>query len=318
MSDALPMDLTIDGVRVREREPLAPFTTYKIGGPARWLIEVEARAALPELLSRLAAADVPWLVLGNGSNVLVSDRGFAGAVLVLGGELAALELTRDAYGPGAHRVRAGAAVSMTRLLRLAKDEALSDLWVLAGIPGTVGGAVRMNAGTRFGELARVLVGAEVCSSEGYRFVENDRLNLSYRASELPAGTLVTSADLRVGDADPAMRDKLDEVLAYRKATQPLHLPSCGSVFANPPGDAAGRLIEAAGLKGRREGGAEISPQHANWIVNLGAATAADVHALITTCRREVLARTGVLLRPEVQLVGDWTADERRALHEEAP
>jgi len=308
----LVVDLVTSGATVDERVPLAPFTTYRIGGPARWLVTIDTRRALPLVLARLAAADVPWLVLGNGSNVLVCDRGFAGAVLVLGGEHAALELTRDAYGPGAHRVRAGAAVSMTKLLRLAKDEALSDLWFLAGIPGTVGGAVRMNAGTRYGELSRVLVAAELCSSEGYRSYNNDSLNLSYRASALPPRAVVAVAELRVGDADPAMRDQLDEVLAYRKATQPLHLPSCGSVFANPPGDAAGRLIEAAGMKGHRVGDAQVSPQHANWIVNLGAATAADVHALVCACRREVARRSGITLRPEVRLVGDWTEAERHA------
>ncbi|MFO0746464.1 MAG: UDP-N-acetylmuramate dehydrogenase [Myxococcota bacterium] len=303
----------IEGTIVREREPLAGYTTYKIGGPARWLVEVSAREALPLVLGQLAAAGVPWLVLGNGSNVLVADRGFDGCALVLGGELAGLELTRDAFGAGQHRVRAGAAVSMTRLLRLAKDESLSDLWFLAGIPGTVGGAVRMNAGTRYGELSRVLVAAEVCAADGYRSIPSDRLGLSYRASALPAGAVVTGAELRVGDADEAMRAKLDEVLAYRKSTQPLHLPSCGSVFANPPGDAAGRLIEAAGLKGATLGGAEVSSQHANRIVNRGGATAADVHGLILRCRREVAERFGVSLHPEVQLVGDWSDAEREVL-----
>lgn len=303
----------IAGRVVRADEPLAPHTTYKIGGPADFVIEVATRAALPATLAELAAAGIPWTVLGNGSNVLVSDAGVAGAVLVLTGEHTAVSLERGALGPGKHRVVIGAGASMTRLMRLAKEESLSELWALAGIPGTLGGAVRMNAGTRYGELSQVLVSAELCGADGYRSVPNDRLGLAYRRSELPAGAVVASVELAVGDADATMRDKLDEVLAYRKATQPLHLPSCGSVFANPPGDAAGRLIEQVGLKGAREGGAEVSTQHANWIVNHGGATARDVHALIVRCRRAVAERFGVALHPEVQLVGRWSAADREAL-----
>lgn len=313
MSKILSDMRDVPGLELRDNEPLAAHTTYKIGGPAKLFAQVSARAALPVLLASLAAAELPWLVLGNGSNVLVADAGFSGCVLVLSGELATLELARDADGPGVHRVTAGAGVSMTRLLRLAKDESLSDLWFLGGIPGTIGGAVRMNAGTRYGELSQVLGSVDLATAEGYRTVSVDRLSLSYRSSGLPAGAVVASASLKVGDADEAMRAKLDEVLAYRKSTQPLHLPSCGSVFANPAGDAAGRLIEAVGLKGTSIGGAEVSTQHANWIVNRGGATAADVHALIARCRAEVQARFGVALHPEVQLVGDWPDAAREVL-----
>lgn len=296
---------SIEGIYVREHAILAPYTTYKIGGPARWLVEVSTRDALVAALAALREADLRWLVLGNGSNVLVADQGFGGAVIVLGGELAQVSLERDAFGPGAHRVVAGAGASMTKLLRLAKEESLSDLWFLGGIPGTMGGAVKMNAGTRYGELRQVLVAAELASADGYRWVPNDSLKLAYRRSELPVGTLVAAAELKVGDADGSMRGKLDEVLAYRKSSQPLHLPSCGSVFANPPGDAAGRLIEAAGLKGMQIGDAQISEQHANWIVNVGNATANDVLALVRHIQKTVLSQAGVSLHPEVQLLGDW-------------
>jgi UDP-N-acetylmuramate dehydrogenase len=294
----------LPGVTLLEHEPLAPRTTWKIGGPARWLVEIAAREALVPALALLRATHTRWAVLGNGSNVLVSDAGFAGAVLTLTGSLAEVGVTRDVR-PGIHRVVAGGGLSLTRLLRLAKDESLAGLWVLGGVPGTVGGAVRMNAGTRWGEVADTLVAAELATAEGLTAVDAAALRLSYRHAELPMGAVVVSATFEVTSADGAMRDKLDEVLTYRKASQPLQLPSCGSVFANPPGDAAGRLIEAVGLKGHRIGALEVSTQHANWIVNLGGGTAADASSLIRLCQRRVKETFGVELRPEVQRFGDW-------------
>jgi len=293
-------------LEVRPDAPLAALTTYRIGGPARWLLVPHTHAALGAALGALEGAGVPWLVLGNGSNVLVSDRGFAGAVVKLGRGFAGVELARDHGGPGRHRLEAGGALSITRLLRFAKAERLAGLEPLGGVPATVGGAVRMNAGTRLGELKDALLAAElVTPGAAPAWHPADALGLAYRRSALPPGAVVTAARFAVGDATEAMIARLDEVLAYRKATQPLQQPSCGSVFANPPGDAAGRLIEAAGLKGRRIGGAEVSEQHANWIVNVGGATAADVAGLIALCADEVEARFGVRLRPEVQRVGDW-------------
>ena len=300
-------DRHIPGVRVLEHEPLAPRTTWKIGGPARWLCEVEARAALVPLLTALRDGGIPWAVLGNGSNVLVADAGYRGAVLTLTGALAEVRLVRDVR-PGAHHVVAAAGLSLTRLLRLAKDEALSGLWVLGGVPGQVGGAVKMNAGTRWGEVADTLLSVEIATADGLFTLPAMALRLAYRHAELPSDAIVAGATFEVGDADEAMRQKLDEVLAYRRASQPLQLPSCGSVFANPPGDAAGRLIEAAGLKGHQLGGLQISPQHANWIVNLGGGTAADANALIALIRKQVKAAFGVTLRPEVQRFGDWPSD----------
>lgn len=301
----------VPGLTVLEHEPLAPRTTWKIGGPARFLLEIGTRDALVAALAAIHDAGLPFAVLGNGSNVLVSDRGFAGAVITLTGALGEVSLTRDVR-PGVHRVIAGGGLALTRLLRLAKDEALSGLWVLGGVPGTVGGAVRMNAGTRWGDVSQTLVAAELASADGLVSVPAADLHLAYRHAELPAGAVVASATFEVGDADASMRDRLDEVLAHRKASQPLQLPSCGSVFANPPGDAAGRLIEAVGLKGHVHGGLQISPQHANWIVNLGGGTAADAVALIALCQSRVKAAFGVELRPEVQRFGDWDRGEPAA------
>lgn len=297
------------GVVLTRDVVLAPYTTWKIGGPADLFIEVGDAAAMPKVLSALAGADLDWVVLGNGSNILVADEGFRGAVIWLGGELAKVTLTRDGLGKGRHKVEAGAGLSLTRLLRLAKDESLSGLWVLGGIPGTVGGAVRMNAGTRWGEVKDTLASVELATISGLHEIPASELGLSYRHSRLPFGAIVTRATFAVGDADPAMRAKLDEVLAHRKATQPLQMPSCGSVFANPPGESAGRLIEAVGLKGHREGDCEISDIHANWIVNTGRGTAKDVLKLIGLAQERVAQTFGIMLRPEVVRIGAFESDE---------
>lgn len=303
----LALALDAPGVEIHLDEGMAAHTTYRVGGPAAVFAEVRSRAGLAALLALCAEHELPWLVVGNGSNVLFADAGFDGVVLHLrGGELDRIEVTRDALGRGVHRLEAGAAVSITRLLRAAKEAEIAGVECLGGVPGTVGGAVVMNAGTVMGEVADSLEAAEVvCGAEGPRWLPAAELGLSYRHSELPPGSVVTGARFGCRDADPAMRARLDEVLAYRKRTQPLTQPSCGSVFANPPGDHAGRLIEAAGLKGRCVGGAQVSEQHANWIVNTGRATASDVRALIELCVAEVRRQHGVALRHEVRLLGDW-------------
>ncbi len=294
----------IDGTTTAFDELMSRHTTYKVGGPASAYVDVHTVEALQRVIAALNQVGLPYLVLGNGSNVLFSDAGFRGAVLHLSRGLDAVALQRQA--DGSHTLVAGAALSITRLLRYAKSEELAGLEFLGGVPGTVGGAVRMNAGTRLGELSESLVAAEVVLADGARtWLDASQLDLSYRHSSLPAGAVVTAARFRTTDATPQMWTRLDEVLAYRKATQPLTMPSCGSVFANPPGDAAGRLIEAAGLKGRRSGGAQVSEQHANWIVNTGGATATDVRRLIDLCVTTVRTRFAVDLRHEVRFLGDW-------------
>lgn len=307
--ESVERELAGAGVVVTRDVMLAPYTTWKIGGPADLFIEVSDAGAVPKVLAALANADLDWVVLGNGSNILVADEGFRGAVIWLGGDLAKVTLTRDGLGKGKHKVEAGAGLSLTKLLRLAKDESLSGLWVLGGIPGTVGGAVRMNAGTRWGEVKDTLASVELATASGLHEIPASELGLSYRHSRLPFGAIVTRATFLVGDADAAMRAKLDEVLAHRKATQPLQLPSCGSVFANPPGESAGRLIEAVGLKGHREGDCEISDIHANWIVNTGRGTARDVLKLIGLAQERVAKTFGVMLRPEVVRIGAFPSDE---------
>ena len=307
--ETVERELADAGVVATRDVVLAPYTTWKIGGPADLFIEVGDASAMPKVLAALARAGLDWVVLGNGSNILVADEGFRGAVIWLGGELAKVTLARDGFGKGRHKVEAGAGLSLTKLLRLAKDESLSGLWVLGGIPGTVGGAVRMNAGTRWGEVKDTLASVELATASGLHEIAASELGLSYRHSRLPFGAIVTRATFAVGDADAGMRKKLDEVLAHRKATQPLQMPSCGSVFANPPGESAGRLIEAVGLKGHREGDCEISDIHANWIVNTGRGTAKDVLKLIGLAQERVAATFGIMLRPEVVRIGAFPSDE---------
>lgn len=310
MTSALPLHRrlnTLPDVEALLDEPMARHTTYRIGGPARHYVVAHSLDALQATLWALRSVSVPFILLGNGSNVLFADAGYAGAVVSLGTGLQRWTLERDALGAGAHLLEVGAGLSVTRLLRVTKREGLEGLERLGGVPATIGGAVRMNAGTKLGEVKDCLVAAQVVSAlAAPEWLGPEDLGLAYRRSALPPGAVVTAARFRVRDAaDDRMRARLDEVLAYRRSTQPLNLPSCGSVFANPQGDAAGRLIEAAGLKGRRVGGAQISERHANWIVNVDGARAADVKALIDLCIAEVEARFDVTLRPEVQLLGDW-------------
>lgn len=296
----------LHGLDVLYDEPMAPRTTYKVGGSAAAFIEARDEAALCALLLCLEDAQVPSMVLGNGSNVLFADAGFSGAVIHLGSGFDNVDCAREMHGPGRHRLEAGGAVSITRLLRATKDLEIAGVEFLGGVPGTVGGAIRMNAGTVMGEVSDSLEAARVVTPDGrVRWTPAAELSLAYRSSTLPRGAVVVGARFHTQDADPAMRSRLAEVLSYRKSTQPLQFPSCGSVFANPVGDHAGRLIEACGLKGHRIGDAQVSEMHANWIINLGHATASDVRNLIDLCVRQVDERHGVVLRHEVKMLGDW-------------
>lgn len=291
---------------VHRDESISTHTTYGIGGDANLYLEVGTRGALANALKLLDEHETPYLVLGNGSNVLFADQPYPGAVIHLGHGFDQAHIERSDEASGDHTLEVGAAMSITRLLRLAKDEQISGVEFLGGIPGTVGGAVRMNAGTVMGEVSDTLMAASwMLPGQGEQWVAAADLGLAYRHSVLPAGAVITGARFRCRDADPSMRERLNKVLSYRKETQPLQAASCGSVFANPPGDHAGRLIEACGLKGRRIGGAQISEVHANWIINDGDAKATDVRDLIDLCISEVQRRHDVTLRHEVQLLGEW-------------
>jgi UDP-N-acetylmuramate dehydrogenase len=296
----------LPGVTVKIVEPLARYTSMKIGGPADYFIEVNDENALAKVLARLQRGETPVCLLGNGSNVLVSDRGVRGAVIRLSGEFKRLEW-REAGDTV--QVHVGAAYAVTQLVRQAARKGCAGLEFAEGIPGTVGGALFMNAGAYGSEFEKVVEEVEAINSQGesLRF-SREEMNFSYRDSHLPKGTVVTGVRLRLAKAEPARVDsKLRELVGRRKSSQPSGLPNSGSMFRNPPGDYAGRLIEAAGLKGKRIGQAQIAERHANFIVNLGGAKAVEVRQLMELARNEVSRQFGVELVAEVKFLGEWDA-----------
>jgi UDP-N-acetylmuramate dehydrogenase len=291
------------GDRVRFDAPLAHHTSLRIGGPADALATPADRGDLARLLAICARHRLPHLVLGAGFNTLALDAGVEGVVIQLG------RLRRLEERPGG-TLRAEAGVSHNQLVKFCIRHGFSGLEFGAGIPGTVGGWIAMNAGIPSRELQHVVRELEVMAPTGraIRHLERAALRFVYRGLRgLAPGSLILSALLAVSFATPArVKTEVDRLLARRSQTQPLDVPSCGSVFKNPPGDYAGRLIEAAGLKGHRIGGAQISPLHANFIANLGGATAADVLALIREAQTRVLALSGRRLVPEVKVIGRKT------------
>ncbi|MDZ7373885.1 MAG: UDP-N-acetylmuramate dehydrogenase [candidate division KSB1 bacterium] len=284
--------------RTRREEPLAPYTTYRIGGPAQLYVLPSRREDVQWLLRRCQAEQIPFLVLGAGSNLLVSDAGFRGVVVQLKALAAEIAM-------GGVEVRAGAAVELAGLVRRACEAGLAGLECLAGIPGTVGGAAVMNAGAFGVEFFDHLVDLEIVDLAGdIRSVAASQVPHGYRHGFDPAQGIVLSVRLRLEKGErKRLRQVVEDVLRRRSEKQPLEYPSCGSVFKRPEGDYAGRLIEACGLKGLQRGGARVSEKHANFIVNTGGATASDVLWLIREVRRRVFERFGVLLEPEVRLVG---------------
>jgi UDP-N-acetylmuramate dehydrogenase len=310
--DAVARRAESAGLAVERDRPLGPLTTFGIGGAAAVFVEPADRSELAMLLRALEGtteADVPLLIVGRGSNLLVADTGFPGLVVRLGKGFA--RMTRD----GDH-VTAGAAATMPQLAAWSAKQGLAGLEFAAAIPASVGGSVRMNAGAHGGEVADHLVNAElfVAGTGEAVIVDRDDLGLSYRHSALPSRSVVTGATWLLSPEDPAtIQARLAKHRRYRRETQPLRARSCGSTFTNPSGNSAGRLIEAAGLKGLRFGGARVSDKHANFIVVDPGTKAADVLSVIVEVRRKVLANGGPRLEPEVRAVGnfDLAATERQ-------
>ena len=294
----------IPGLKVRTGEPLAPYTSIKIGGPADYFLEVEDRAVLTRTLELLHSHGIGICLLGKGSNVLVSDLGVRGAVLRLGREFQQVLWTEKG---GEVLVLVGAAYPVSRLVREAARRGHSGLEFAEGIPGSVGGALVMNAGAYGTEIEKIVDRVEGMTSRG-QVIELPRgeMVFSYRSSNLPPGTIVTRVQLRlVKDKAEEVALRVRELVAKRKRSQPSGYPNSGSMFRNPPGDYAGRLIEAAGLKGSRIGRAEISQRHANFILNLGGAKAGEVRRLMEMARTEVRKRFGIELEPEIRFLGEW-------------
>ena len=292
------------GDRARTGEPVARHTSYRIGGPADLLVLPDTPDELALVLGTADAHAVPVTMLGGGSNVLVGDAGIRGVAVKLGRGFAKVEWTDDARGGRAHT---GSAVQLGQLARAAAAKSLAGLEFAEGIPGTVGGALAMNAGAYGGNLASVVASVDGVLPDGTRrTLSAAQLAFGYRRAALPAGFVVTAVDFQLArDAADAIAARMEDVRRRRVAAQPHGLPNGGSVFKNPANDHAGRLIEAAGLKGARRGGARISERHANFIENEGRARAADVRALIEMAQRVVWELSGVWLEPELRFLGSW-------------
>lgn len=286
--------------QVRMNEPLSSHTTWKIGGPADVLIVPASDEELEAALRLCAAREVPWTVLGRGSNTLVSDKGVRGAVIKLGGGF-------DEVRFDGETVTAGASYSFIKLSVMAGKEGLTGLEYAGGIPGSVGGAVYMNAGAHGSDISRILQSASIVWEDGSREVlGNAEMKFSYRHSVLQERRgVITRAEFRLASGD---RKEIAAAMATykdrRRRTQPLQMASAGSVFRNPPNDHAARLIEAAGLKGLRQGAAEVSRVHANFIVNHGGAKAEDVLTLIGKVQQIVEQTYGITLVTEVRMMGE--------------
>lgn len=290
---------TACGDRVRARFPLAPLTSFRIGGPAALYLEPASDADLAAAGAAVVETAIPFVVLGRGSNVIVSDDGFPGLVIRLGGGYRWAARVRD-------RLSAGGAMPLPALAGVALRHGLSGLEFGVAIPATVGGAIRMNAGAHGSEMAGVLDLVQVFRLREARVeaIPAVQAGLAYRSSSLPEDAVVTGGVLELAPDDcDEIRARMDDARVWRRRTQPLAEPNCGSVFQNPQGDHAARLIEAAGGKGLRVGGAEVSRKHANFIVTVDGARATDVIELITVVQSLVQRTHGVMLQPEVEVIG---------------
>ena len=284
--------------KVLENEPLSRHTTWRVGGPARIFIVPADGRDLLKALALLGQAKVSWLPLGAGSNLLVRDGGVKGAVI----HTAAL---RELHLEDGGMVRAGGGLPLTTLIHETARRGLAGLEALAGIPGTVGGAVAMNAGAGGQELSGVVRSVILAGEEGEKEWSAARLNFGYRSSALPGDRVVTAVQMRFRPAEAAeLAREMSTRIALRKDAQSVGAPNAGSVFKNPPGLSAWRLIDEAGLRGLTAGGAMVAWKHANFIVNRGGATARDILELIDRIRETVLKQTGIELEPEVRIVGE--------------
>ena len=300
MADGLVPALRAAGASdVTGQTPVAEMTTLRVGGPVAALARAESDADLVAVSRVVTEHAVPWLVVGRGSNLLVDDAGWPGIAITLGRGFRGVTVDGD-------EVHAGAAEPLPALAMRVADASLGGFAWACAVPGTLGGAVRMNAGAHGGEMSQALVEVEVFRlRSGAREVwPVAALEMRYRRTALPDDAVVVGARLRLGPADrDEVRREISEIRQWRRDHQPLTEPNCGSVFTNPPGDSAGRLIEACGGKEFEVGGARVSERHANFIVTRPGATAHDVRALIEMVRTCVREHADVHLHPEVVMVG---------------
>ncbi len=286
--------------------PLSGYTSFAIGGPAEALVTVRNKAELAGLLDFFSRRQVAWRVIGKGTNLLIRDEGFAGVIVLLGPGFQQIDFGIQ-QGDGRTRISTGGGCGLTRLATSCMEKGLAGLEFATGIPGTVGGAVIMNAGAWGGEIASVLKTLTVLTSEGERNLQRRDLDFGYRCwhdfHKLCGRTVVVNAEFElIADNPEVVRRRYLQLREKRCVSQPKGKGNAGSFFKNPEGDSAGRLIEASGLKGRHVGGAMISEQHANFLVNRGGATSADVLSLMRLVQEKVKEDSGIDLEPEVHFI----------------
>lgn len=287
--------------KVATDKALARFTTLRVGGPAAIYLVVDTLSELRILTETISDYDLPAMILGRGSNVLISDKGVSGIVFQLGRDFSQVVVDGT-------EIRAGAAATLTSLVQTAARSQLAGLTFAVGIPGTVGAAVALNAGAHGGDMGQIVKRMTYYSRDcRLNTAGADRLTFSYRRCQLPAGAVILEAQLGLTPASAAViKSQMETNWRRRKTSQPLDLPNAGSMFKNPEGDFAGRLIEEAGCKGRQIGGAQVSNKHANFFVNTGNATAADFCRLMVEVVDAVKDFAGVELEPEIRMIGDWS------------
>ncbi|UCF86204.1 MAG: UDP-N-acetylmuramate dehydrogenase [Desulfobacteraceae bacterium] len=281
--------------------PMAQHTTFRVGGLAEALYEANDLEDLRQVVAYLNQEDIPYVVVGRGSNLLIKDEGLEGLAILLHGSLASVK-QENKHGL---TVFSGAGLHLVGLLIYCRNSGLGGLEFLAGIPGTVGGAISMNAGAFGKEIGEKVKEIRVVNARGDVLVtKRSRLKFSYRALQIQKGSVIIGACLMVDkDTEEIVAQRIAGYMKKRKERQPLEFPSAGSIFKNPPNDYAGRLIEQVGLKGTKIGGAMISEKHANYIINTGGAKAKDILGLMCVAREKVRKETGITLEPEIQVIG---------------
>lgn len=287
--------------RLLFHEPMSGYTTFRVGGEAACVVIVETEEELASLISYLGQLEQEYFILGNGSNLLVGDKGYRGVIVKLGGRMAKI-CVEDSH------IVAGAGALLSGTAAAAKKAGLSGLEFAAGIPGSIGGAIVMNAGAYDGEMKQIVETVRVMDKEGQILtLDNDTMEFGYRTSIIknrPFIVLDVTLSLKAGDAEQ-IRARMEELMALRKSKQPLEFPSAGSTFKRPEGHYAGKLIMDAGLRGYRIGGARVSEKHCGFVINAGNASAADIKEVIEEVQERVWSKFQVQLEPEIIFLGDF-------------
>lgn len=295
------------GVRTKRNEPMSAHTTFKVGGCCDIMAFVNSVESVRGLILCANAIGLDYYILGNGSNVLFSDKGYRGAIILLGADFSDITVKDDIANASTDTITASAGTSLKKVCLKALESGLTGLEFAYGIPGTVGGAIYMNAGAYGGEMKDV-VASVTCVNRCGEIITHcaDDLSFSYRSSRFcDSGEIILSADFKLEKGDPSsIKARMDELMERRKSRQPLEYPSAGSTFKRPEGSYAGLVIEQSGLKGYTVGGAQISEKHANFVINMGGATAEDIMKLISDVKKTVKEKTGYELECEIKIIGE--------------